>query len=81
LLLQAGLLNNKSLADRAQKTSLYGWFGGSLCTIVLELNELSGGWVGAWVGGWLHVFLSVVDKVVWSVGLLGGRVAACMSTG
>jgi hypothetical protein len=44
LLLQAGLLNNKSLADRAQKTSLYGWFGGSLCTIVLELNELSGGW-------------------------------------
>ncbi|KAI3436582.1 hypothetical protein D9Q98_005998 [Chlorella vulgaris] len=38
---QAGLLNNKSLTDRAQKTSLYGWFGGSLCTIILELYELA----------------------------------------
>jgi hypothetical protein len=39
---QAGILNNKSLTDRAQKASLYGWFGGSLCTIVLELYELAG---------------------------------------
>lgn len=38
---QAGLMSNKSLTDRAQKTSLYGWFGGSLCTIVLELYELA----------------------------------------
>ena len=41
--MQAGLMSNKSLTDRAQKTSLYGWFGGSLCTIVLELYELAGG--------------------------------------
>jgi hypothetical protein len=39
---QAGILNNKSLTDRAQKASLYGWFAGSLCTIVLELYELAG---------------------------------------
>jgi hypothetical protein len=49
---QAGLLNNKSLTDRAQKTSLYGWFGGSLCTIILELYELAGGY--GCCGGWRH---------------------------
>lgn len=38
---QAGLMNNKGLTDRAQKASLYGWFGGSLSTIVLELYELA----------------------------------------
>lgn len=38
---QAGILNNKSLTNRAQKASMYGWLGGSLCTIVLELYELS----------------------------------------
>ncbi|KAL4457581.1 hypothetical protein ABPG75_012446 [Micractinium tetrahymenae] len=38
---QAGLMDNKGLTDRAQKASLYGWFGGSLCTIVLELYELA----------------------------------------
>ena len=37
---QAGLLANKSLTARAQKTSLYGWLGGSLCTIVGELYEI-----------------------------------------
>lgn len=36
-------MDNKALTDRAQKASLYGWFGGSLCTIVLELYELAGG--------------------------------------
>jgi hypothetical protein len=40
---QAGLMNNKGLTDRAQKASLYGWFGGSLSTILLELYELAGG--------------------------------------
>lgn len=35
-------MNNKGLTDRAQKASLYGWFGGSLSTIVLELYELAG---------------------------------------
>ena len=35
-------MNNKGLTDRAQKTSLYSWFGGSLCTIVLELYEVAG---------------------------------------
>ncbi len=40
---QAGLMDNKGLTNRAQKASLYGWFGGSLCTIVLELYELAGG--------------------------------------
>jgi hypothetical protein len=34
---QAGLLTNKNITDRAQKASLYGWFGGSLCTIVTEI--------------------------------------------
>lgn len=38
---QAGLMDNKALTNRAQKASLYGWFGGSLCTIVLELYELA----------------------------------------
>ncbi|KAG7669317.1 hypothetical protein Ndes2437B_g05463 [Nannochloris sp. 'desiccata'] len=36
---QAGLLANKDITSRAQKTSLYGWFGGSLCTIVTEIYE------------------------------------------
>ena len=40
---QAGILNNKELTDKAQKASLYGWFGGSLCTIVGEIYELAGG--------------------------------------
>jgi hypothetical protein len=40
---QAGLINNKQLTDRAQKASLYGWFGGSLCTLASELYELAGG--------------------------------------
>ena len=39
---QAGLMDNKALTDRAQKASLYGWFGGSLSTILLELYELAG---------------------------------------
>ena len=39
---QAGLLNNKQLTTRAQKASLYGWFGGSLCTVMGELYELYG---------------------------------------
>jgi len=42
MFLQAGLMNNKGLTDRAQKASLYGWFGGSLSTIALELYELAG---------------------------------------
>ena len=53
---QAGLLANKDLTNHAQKCSLYGWFGGSLCTIVQELHTLSGGWVaglGGWLAGWL----------------------------
>lgn len=37
---QAGLTSNKTLTSRAQKASLYGWFGGSLCTIVSEIYEL-----------------------------------------
>jgi hypothetical protein len=48
---QAGILNNKGLTNRAQKASLYGWFGGSLCTIVLELYELAGGWKESNKGG------------------------------
>jgi Peroxisomal biogenesis factor 11 (PEX11) len=36
---QAGLLTNKDITQRAQKASLYGWFGGSLCTIVTEIYE------------------------------------------
>lgn len=39
---QAGIMNNKDLTARAQKWSLYGWFGGSLCTITGELYELAG---------------------------------------
>jgi Peroxisomal biogenesis factor 11 (PEX11) len=37
---QAGLLTKKDLVARAQKTSLYGWFGGSLCTILTEVYEI-----------------------------------------
>lgn len=37
---QAGLLSNKELTDRAQKASMYGWLGGSLCTIVGEIYEI-----------------------------------------
>jgi len=36
---QAGLLTNKDITTRAQKASLYGWFGGSLCTIATEIYE------------------------------------------
>ena len=39
---QAGLLSNKEITQRAQKASLYGWFGGSLCTIVSEIYEIQG---------------------------------------
>lgn len=39
---QAGLLTNKNLTSTAQKASLYGWFGGSLCTIVAEIYEIGG---------------------------------------
>ena len=34
---QAGLIQS---AERFQKLSMYGWFGGSLCTIVTELYKL-----------------------------------------
>lgn len=37
---QAGLLTDKTLVDRAQKVSLYGWLGASLCTIVAEATEV-----------------------------------------
>jgi len=37
---QSGLLKNSALADKAQKMSLYGWFGGSLCGIVSEAYEV-----------------------------------------
>lgn len=37
---QAGLLKNAHVADRAQKVSLYGWFGGSMCSIVTELYDI-----------------------------------------
>lgn len=39
---QAGLLANKTTTARAQKASLYGWFGGSLCTIIAEIYEIQG---------------------------------------
>ena len=39
---QAGLLTNKQVAQKAQKASLYGWFGGSLCTIIGEMYEIQG---------------------------------------
>lgn len=39
---QAGLLADKDLTRRAQKASLYGWFGGSLSTIVVEIYEIQG---------------------------------------
>jgi hypothetical protein len=37
----AGLTTNKALVARFQKASLYGWFGGSLCTLVAEIYEIS----------------------------------------
>lgn len=58
---QAGLLNNKDLTNRAQKWSLYGWFGGSLCTIVQELHALSGLLV-ARVGESREEYTARVDK-------------------
>lgn len=39
---QAGLMANKELTAKAQKASLYGWFGGSLCTVVTEIYEIQG---------------------------------------
>lgn len=39
---QAGLLQNKEFTARAQKWSLRGWLGGSLCTIIQELEALRG---------------------------------------
>lgn len=38
---QAGILTNKALVDKFQKTSLYSWFGASLCTGLTELYELA----------------------------------------
>lgn len=37
---QAGLMTDSSILTRAQKTSSYCWFGGSLCTIVCECHEI-----------------------------------------
>lgn len=37
---QAGLVSNKTLLERFQKASLYGWAGGSLCTVISESWEL-----------------------------------------
>lgn len=34
------MLTNKALVDRAQKVSLYSWFGASCCTIAAELTEI-----------------------------------------
>jgi len=39
---QSGLMANKELTTRAQKASIYGWFGGSLCTIISEIYEIQG---------------------------------------
>lgn len=39
---QAGILSNKGLVAKAQKASLYGWAGGSVCTVINELYELQG---------------------------------------
>ena len=38
---QAGIYSNKEVIDRAQKISLWAWFGASTCTIVNELTELA----------------------------------------
>ena len=38
---QAGIYSNKEVIDRAQKVSLWAWFGASTCTIVNEVVELS----------------------------------------
>ncbi|KAK9838281.1 hypothetical protein WJX81_002226 [Elliptochloris bilobata] len=37
---QAGLYTNKQAVERWQKASLYGWMGGSVCTVVAECYEL-----------------------------------------
>jgi hypothetical protein len=37
---QAGILTDKALVDRAQKISLWSWFGASCCTIAAELTEI-----------------------------------------
>lgn len=39
---QAGILSNKGLVAKAQKASLYGWAGGSVCAVINELYELQG---------------------------------------
>ena len=73
---QAGVLDRKPLATRAQKASLYGWFGGSLCTLLGELYELTGGWVGGWVGGlfvcWFGCLFVCVCVFVCLLGCLVG---------
>lgn len=38
---QAGIYTNKAAVDRWQKASLWSWFGGSGCTIIGEVAELS----------------------------------------
>ncbi|CAL5227522.1 g10509 [Coccomyxa viridis] len=38
---QAGLVSNKQTLERYQKASLYGWAGGSLCTVIAEAWELT----------------------------------------
>ena len=38
---QAGIYSNKEVIDRAQKVSLWAWFGASTCTIINEVVELS----------------------------------------
>ena len=37
---QAGIYTNKEVIDRAQKISLWAWFGASSCTIVNEVVAL-----------------------------------------
>ena len=38
---QAGIYSDKEVIDRAQKVSLWAWFGASTCTIVNEVTELA----------------------------------------
>eukprot|EP01026_Neomeris_dumetosa_P061027 TRINITY_DN5757_c0_g1_i2.p1 TRINITY_DN5757_c0_g1~~TRINITY_DN5757_c0_g1_i2.p1 ORF type:complete len:282 (-),score=11.99 TRINITY_DN5757_c0_g1_i2:132-863(-) len=37
---QAGLVQDKKFVERCQKVSLYSWFCGSMCTIILEVLDL-----------------------------------------
>ncbi len=56
---QIGLLPDKKLGERAQKTSLWSWALGSICTMVLEATAI--------------LRVSQTPRTPWALGMQTGK--------